>query len=183
MDKLTEFNKVWTAFTRKGHDIMDTNRSELIKNGLKKSFQSGASAKASTSCYGYKTTTEGNLVVYPIEAIYVIHIFDRFVAGDSLGKIASSLARMGVLSPTGKAKWSRETISKILENEKYTGDVILGKTEACNGVQMKKKDQDFTMVIKNHHPAIISSDLFHAAKEEKIRRSKKRIIVKNNNYC
>ncbi len=151
---------------------MDTNRSELIKNGLKKRFQSGSSSKASTSCYGYKATTEGNLIVYPIEAIYVIHIFDRFVAGDSLGKIASSLTRMGVLSPTGKAKWSRETISKILENEKYTGDVILGKTEACNGVQMKK-DQDFTMVIKNHHPAIISSDLFHAAKEEKIRRSKK----------
>ncbi len=113
----------------------------------------------------------------------MIHIFDRFVAGDRLGKIASSLARMGVLSPTGKAKWSRETISKILENEKYTGDVILGKIEACNGVQMKKKDQDFTMVIKNHHPAIISSDLFHAAKEEKIRRSKKAHYRKNNNYC
>jgi len=42
-------------------------------------------------------------------------MFDRFVAGDSLGKIASSLARMEVLSPTDKAKWSREIISKILE--------------------------------------------------------------------
>ncbi len=83
-NKLTETNKVWTAFTGKGHDIMDTNRSELIKNGLKKSFQSSSSAKASTSCYGYKTTTDGNLIVYPVEAIYVIHIFDRFVAGDSL---------------------------------------------------------------------------------------------------
>jgi len=89
LSELTKNNKVWTAFTKKGHDTMDTNRSELIKNGLKKSFQSGSSSKASTSCYGYKATTEGNLIVYPIEAIYVIHIFDRFVAGDSLGKIAS----------------------------------------------------------------------------------------------
>ncbi len=62
----------------------------------------------------------------------------------------------GVQSPTSKTKWNRETISKILENEKYTGDVILGKTKACNGVQMKKKDQDITMLLdKAEIPGII----------------------------
>jgi Recombinase. len=73
-------------------------------------------------------TAEGDLVVYPAEAIYVFHIFERFVAGDSLGKISVSLARMDVLSPTGKKIWSKETISKMLNSEKYLGDVVLGKT-------------------------------------------------------
>ncbi len=160
---------------RKGHDIMDKKRSEQIKAGLKKSFQSRTSPKAATACYGYKSTDKGELVVYPIEAIYVIHIFDRFVAGDSLSKIASSLARLGVPSPTGKVTWSRETISKIIGNEKYIGNVILGKTEVVNGKQVKITDQSSQTVIKDHHPAIISQDLFYAAQKEKVRRSKKQL--------
>ena len=56
-------------------------------------------------------------MVYPAEAIYVFHIFERFAAGDSLGKISTSLAQMNVLSPTGKDIWSKETISKILNND------------------------------------------------------------------
>lgn len=32
------------------------------------------------------------------------------------------------LSPTGKERWSRETISKLLRNEKYIGEVLLQKT-------------------------------------------------------
>ena len=101
---------------------MNTTKSEQIKAGLRKSFQTGESAKASTVCYGYKVTSEGKLVAYPTEAIIVFHIFERFADGDSLGKIAASLARMKVKSPTGKELWTRETISKILSNEKYVGD-------------------------------------------------------------
>ncbi len=104
---------------------MDTTRSEQIKAGLQKSFQSGKSAKASTVCYGYRITAEGDLMVYPADAVYVFHIFERFAAGDSLGKISASLAQMDVPSPTGKAIWSKETISKVLNNEKYLGDVVL----------------------------------------------------------
>lgn len=81
---------------------MNTTKSEQIKAGLRKSFQTGESAKASTVCYGYKVTSEGKLVAYPTEAIIVFHIFERFADGDSLGKIAASLARMKVKSPTGK---------------------------------------------------------------------------------
>jgi len=39
LSKLTKINKVWTAFTKKGHDTMYTNRNELIKNGLKRAFK------------------------------------------------------------------------------------------------------------------------------------------------
>ena len=149
---------------------MDTTRSEQIKAGLQKSFQSGKSAKASTVCYGYRITAEGDLMVYPAEAIYVFHIFERFAAGDSLGKISVSLARMNVRSPTGKDIWNKETISKILNNEKYLGDVVLGKTQIRGGVQVENFDADTKTVIKGHHPAIISRDLFELVQKEKRRR-------------
>ncbi len=149
---------------------MDTTRSEQIKAGLQKSFHSGKSAKASTVCYGYRITAKDDLMVYPAEAIYVFHIFERFAAGDSLGKISTSLAQMNVLSPTGKDIWSKETISKILNNEKYLGDVVLGKTQVRDGVQVENTDADTKTVMRSHHPAIISKDLFELVQMEKRRR-------------
>ena len=121
-------------------------------------------------CYGYRATAEGNLIAYPAEAIYVFHIFERFAAGDSLGKISASLARMVVPSPTGKEIWSKETISKILNNEKYLGDVILGKTQFINGVQVKNIDLNTKTVMMSHHPAIITKELFELVQMEKKRR-------------
>ncbi len=85
------------------------------------------------------------------------------------------MARLGVPSPTGKATWNRETISEIIKNEKYIGNVILGKTEVVNGKQVKITEQGSQAVIKDHHPAIISQDLFYAAQQEKVRRSKKQL--------
>ena len=145
---------------------MNTTKSEQIKAGLRKSFQTGESAKASTVCYGYKVTSEGKLVAYPTD------IFERFADGDSLGKIAASLARMKVKSPTGKELWTRETISKILSNEKYVGDVILGKTQVQNGVQVKMVDHTSQTVINGHHEAIISRELFDIVQQEKAHRSR-----------
>ena len=64
---------------------MEMTRSEQIKAGLQKSFRSGKSAKASTVCYGYRVTVEGNLMVYPAEAIYVFHMSGLLLA-IALGK-------------------------------------------------------------------------------------------------
>lgn len=152
------------------YDTMDIIRSDQIKAGLQKSFRSGKSAKASTVCYGYRVTEEGDLMIYPAEAIYVFHIFERFAAGDSLGKISASLARMNVPSPTGKEIWSKETISKIFNNEKYLGDVVLGKTQFKNGVQVKNNDLDTKTVMMSHHLAIITKELYELVQMEKKRR-------------
>ena len=91
---------------------MKMTKSEQIRAGLQKSFQSGSSAKASTVCYGYRLTSSGELVVYSTEAAIVFYIFECFEAGDSLGEISTALADMEIVSSTGKAAWSRETISK-----------------------------------------------------------------------
>lgn len=96
---------------------MDTTRSDRIKAGLQRSFRSGKSAKASIVCYGYRVDSKGKLQTYSAEAAHVLYIFERFAAGDSLGKISDALFLMDIPSPTGKEIWSKETISKILSNE------------------------------------------------------------------
>lgn len=151
---------------------MDMTRSEQIRVGLQKSFRSGTSAKASTVCYGYRLASSGELLVYPAEAVIVFYIFERFEAGDSYGKISAALADMEIVSPTGKAIWSRETISKLLANEKYVGDVILGKTQVVNGAQVKSPDTRHQVRMKEHHPAIIPHELFDAVQRERRKRSR-----------
>ena len=136
---------------------MDTIRSEQIKAGLQKSFRSGKSSKASTVCYGYRIDSKGKLKIHPDEATHLVYIFESFATGDSLGKISDGLFLMDVPSPTGKEIWSKETISKILSNEKYAGDVVWGKTQVRDGVQVKTTDPAIKTTLKDHHPSIISS--------------------------
>lgn len=157
---------------------MEMSKSEQIRAGLQKSFQSGTSAKASTVCYGYKVAQSGELVIDSAEAKVVTFIFRQFMNGDSLGKISDALALMGISSPTGKASWSRETISKLLNNEKYVGDVVLGKTNVIDGIQVKSHDISKQILIRAHHPAIISREFFNAVQQQKQKRSRNRTAIR-----
>ncbi|MEG1954384.1 MAG: recombinase family protein, partial [Hydrogenoanaerobacterium sp.] len=92
---------------------------------------------ANRICYGYTTAADGELIINEVEAKIVRFIFDCYLGGDSFGKIAIALEKQGVLSPTGKTKWNREAISKLLSNEKYTGSVLLQKAMSFAGAQFQ----------------------------------------------
>ena len=91
-------------------------KSEAIRNGLRKGFQDGSSKMAKRKCYGYDVGPDGKLTVNPDETKVVCWIFERYLAGDSLGKIATGLEHQGILSPTGRPRWNREAIDKLLSN-------------------------------------------------------------------
>ena len=97
-------------------------KSEAIKNGLRKGFQDGSSKMAHRKCYGYEVGPDGKLTVNPEEAKVVNWIFEQYLAGNSLGKIAAGLEMQGITSPTGKPRWNRESINKLLSN----GCAIIG---------------------------------------------------------
>ena len=112
------------------------DKSELIKAGVREEFRNGSSKYAARRCYGYDTTCDRSLVINPGEAKIVRWMFQRYLHGDSLGRIAAGLEKQGVLSPTGKRKWTKETIDKLLSNEKYTG-CVLQKTVCLGGCQIQ----------------------------------------------
>lgn len=64
-------------------------------------------------------------------------------SGVSLARISAYLEDMDIPSPKGKKTWSKETLRKILNNEKYTGNVALHKTFVENYLEYKQiKNQD-----------------------------------------
>lgn len=90
------------------------NKNDLIKNGIRKSFETDSPKIADKVCYGYAKITDGSLVIHEREAQIVRFIFDRFLSGDSLRKIVDALAKKKVVSPSRKDKWSRKVVDGLL---------------------------------------------------------------------
>ena len=138
--------------------------SRNIRAGIRYGFKSGNSGYANFVCYGYELDSDGQLAVNEAQAVIVREMFTRRAAGQSLAKISEWLYKAGIKSPAGKERWSRETINKTLHNEKYTGEVVLQKTyisDLLDGVQIKNTGEKARYLYLNHHPAIISKELFH----------------------
>lgn len=152
----------YCAFAQAESEDMSQN----IKWGIKRGFQNGTSGYAEFICFGYKRGGIGKLTIDKSKAKIVQEIFEMRAAGYSLGVIVDCLHKKGVPSPRGNVHWNRETISKLLRNEKYTGDVLLQKTyveDLFSGKQKKNIGQFEKFLVQEHHPAIISRELYAAA--------------------
>lgn len=147
-------------------------KSIAIKSSLRKGFRDGSSKMARRRCYGYRTAPDGCLVIDPAEAEIVRWIFQRYLEGDSLGRIAAGLELQGISSPTGRPKWNREAIDKLLSNEKYTGRVLLQKTISTGTSQIENDGLMERYLYTGSHDAIISDELFTAIQEAKQERAK-----------
>ena len=146
-------------------------KSESIRTGLRKGFQDGTSKMAQRKCYGYDVGTDGTSVVNPTEASVVHWIFDRYLSGDSLGKIAAGLEEQGIPSPTGRPKWNRDAIHKLISNENYTGRVMLQKTINVGNSQFKNNGLLPRYLYSDSHEAIFSDEIFREAQQKKLQRT------------
>lgn len=134
------------------------SKSEDIKWGLRKSFQNPDSKYYQRVCYGHTHNQEGKLIIHEEQAEIVRLIYEMSASGVSLAKISAHLEDMGIPSPRGKSVWSKETLRKILSNEKYKSRVTLQKTFVENYLehkQIKNKGQfDIYQIDCNHRPII-----------------------------
>ena len=128
---------------------------------------------------GYRKGADGKPEIDPDEAEIVKFIYDRFLAGDSLGGIAQKLEDLQIPSPSGKPKWQFSTIQSILTNEKYKGDAIINKTyiKDCISKKVMINNGDRPKYyVENNHPAIIDSLTFSRVQEEIARRNSKKKV-------
>ena len=80
------------------------------------------------SCTATKTTKMASLYALAIDdeqAKAIRDIFRWYLDGASVLGIIKKLSEAGIPSSTGKETWSKRSIEKILENEKYTGTITL----------------------------------------------------------
>ena len=150
---------------------MNKQKSALITAGMRNAFRDGTSKLANRICYGYEYDERGDLAVCEDEADMVRQIFGYYLAGASLGQIADYLAEHEIPSPTGKPRWGREAIGKLLRNEKYVGQVRLQKTIVKDGKQVVNREVD-QYLYTNNHPAIITTEAFEETQMRLLERSK-----------
>lgn len=108
------------------------------------------------------------LVVNEEEAEIVRYIFKRYLEGIGASTIAKELEKMGVKTKKSNKKWYSSTVMGIIKNEKYTGELLQGKTYTTNPIGHKRKDNKGEArfyKLEDNHEAIISVEDWKRAQE------------------
>lgn len=119
---------------------------------------------------------KGGLMINEEEASVVKMIFDLYLQGHGSSYIQNELSKKKIRSPHGGNVWPRNTIEKLLRNEKYTGDVIVYKTFTADFPSRKRivnNELRSKFMNKGHHEPIISQKVFDKVQDEIARRSRK----------
>lgn len=78
--------------------------------------------------------------------------------GASLGKISKQLQALQIPTPRGGEIWSRETLRKMLQNEKYVGDVMLQKSYVDDYFEKsvrRNRGQLEQYIVEGNHEGIV----------------------------
>ncbi len=97
-----------------------------------------------TILYGYEVV-DGKTVIQKTESEIVKKVFSLYIDGHTLNNIAAYLTDRNVVYFQGEVKWNKNTINRMLENERYMGNEI--------------------------YPQIISEQVFNEAKSIKSKKS------------
>ncbi len=97
-----------------------------------------------TTLYGYQVEN-GKTVIHNEESEVVQRVFSLYVEGKTLNSIATMLTEENVVYFQDEVKWNKNTIKRMIENEKYMGNEV--------------------------YPMIISSSMFNQVKVVKERKS------------
>ncbi len=126
--------------------------------------------------FGYKKDPRNRDRLIPDEetAPIVAQIFQRSAAGDSCIKIAHDLTEAGVITPlkyrvlyrdnfsdTGAARatdcWNYTTVKRIIKNQVYLGNTLLGKTRKAS-IKSRRKisipQEDWAITSNTHEPLV-----------------------------
>lgn len=129
------------------------------------------------SLLGYDVR-DGILSINPEGAEIVRLIFHKYAEEQvSTSEIAQYLTCKGYQTYRGHTKWKSNTIIKILNNEKYVGDLIQKKTytpDFLTHTKRTNKGQVPFVSIENHHEPIISREVWNMA-QERLKKNNKRV--------
>ncbi|MGN0683591.1 MAG: recombinase family protein [Oscillospiraceae bacterium] len=149
--------------------------SENCTWGQRKRFAEGKVTVPFSRFLGYDRGENGSLVVNEEEAETVRRIYELFLRGETPYGIAKLLTMDRIPTPSGKEKWSKETVRSILTNEKYKGDALLQKVFTVDFLTKRKKINEGEVpqyYVEGSHEGIVSAELFEAVQVEFDRRSK-----------
>lgn len=120
-------------------------------------------------CLGYDYNPEDKSIsVNPAEAETVQLIFDLYIQGYGANTIAKRLIELGKVNKKGIVKWTDSGVRGIIKNEKYKGDLLMGKTYTVDPIskrRLENRGEENQYYTKKHHEAIVLEEVWNTAQE------------------
>jgi DNA invertase Pin-like site-specific DNA recombinase len=145
--------------------LMAQGESERKSSAVKKAFQWRCDEKRyltpTESLLGYKKDENKKLIIEPEGAKTVKAIFAMYLHGLTATRIAFLLTRSGKITGRNRNTWSASSVTGILLNEKYCGDVVAQKSTVTDTLEHKSEKNTGQAVLHykdNHHTPIISRE-------------------------
>lgn len=160
---------------------------EDLSENIKKTFDSKRKQGlhiGSFVCYGYKRdeTNKNKLVIDEEVSDIIKLIYNLYEQGNGVTKIAQILNDKQILTPTkyklskglnfknqGKniEYWTESTVSKILKNETYIGNLVQGynKKISYKSKKMVNVPKSEWIIVQNTHEPIITKEQFYKVQE------------------
>ncbi len=135
--------------------------SEEVRTKMKMVAEQGKVQTAAP--FGYSKKAGGPMIIVPEQAEWIRKIFQDFLAGKSIVRIARELNTSGILTKRGN-KFENRTIEYILYNPMYAGYTRWTPT----GKTLSKRNfhSEDTITVKGDFEPIISEDLFKQVQEK-----------------
>ena len=172
LNTLSEDSELMLSFLATFAQEESVKKSESMNWSLTQRFKSGK--LLTPELLGYERPRDsaghyikyGRLEIVEEEAEVVRFIFDAFLAGKSPREIAALLTDINCPTKTGLEQWSDGSVTYILRNERYCGNVLTWKTFTADMFEHKHKKNNMDRdqyLYTDHHDAIISQETFEAA--------------------
>ena len=177
------------------NDMYSKDMSKKIRSVLKSKKEQGLFVGRAAP-YGYKKTSDNRhqLETDPVAALVVEEIFQMFLDGFGVCKIASILSERRVPIPAVHNQinvgnmsenfglWTHTGVRRILQNEIYTGKLIQGKYKKLNYKSKKRieNEKETWLVTPDSHEPIISQEVFDKA--QRLFEARKGIRPSKHNY-
>lgn len=149
------------------------NTSAYVKKGLKMRMKRGEMV-GFKGCIGYDYDCKSKTLSINEEGAKIVrYIFERYAEGAGSTMIARELNERGKVTLKGN-RWTSSAVMDIIDNEKYTGDVLLGKTFTVDPISKRRLDnlgEEDRFFVKDHHMPIVSHELYDKAQEIREKRN------------
>ena len=133
--------------------------------------------QAAIAAYGYELCN-GKIQLNPAQSAIVRRIFQEYLSGDNMRVIIERLNadNIPVKSADPEQKWTINSLSYILSNEKYIGDSLWQKTyrtDTFPRIRHINRGEQPQYYAEQTHPPIISKEMFQQVQQLKQHRLQK----------
>ena len=152
--------------------------------GIRQSMKQGKAYVPYKVFLGYDKGPNGEMIINEEQAKVVRMIYGYAMQKRSAYQIAKIMEEKHIPFSPGVYKWHTSTVRSILTNEKYKGDALRQKTYTADYLSKEKirnKGDVPQYYIHNHHPAIISEDIFDRL-QESLKTNKDNNYRRSKNY-